>query len=395
MAVIDRIREEVEKLKEEVVDIRRDFHKYPELGFEELRTSAIVANYLEELGLDVKQGIAGTGVVGVLRGSGSNRTVLLRADMDALPIEELSDIPYRSQNPGKMHACGHDGHTAILMCTAKVLSRLSDELKGTIKFVFQPSEEKDPGGAIKMIESGVLENPKVDFAYGLHLGTIFDTGKIVIRSGVFMAEADRFIVKVKGKGSHGAYPHMSVDPIVIASNIVLALQTIVSRETDPLDSVVVSVGKISSGDVFNVIPETAYIEGTVRTLRREKAQQVKQSIQRIVQDISLAYGGESELEYNFGYPPLCNDAFEVDFVKGVASEIFGDESVLEAPISMGGEDMSYFLERVPGAFFWLGAGNKDKNRNYPHHSPYFDIDEEALPLGIQILSYLALKSAEK
>ncbi len=395
MIARNRIKEEVENIKDETISLRREIHKHPELGFEEFKTSKLVSEYLKSLDIDVQEGVAVTGVVGLIKGSKAGKTVLLRADMDALPIQELNDVPYRSVITNKMHACGHDGHTAILLAVSKILKEFSYELNGNVKLVFQPSEEKDPGGAIRMIEEGVLENPHVDNAYGLHLGSMFEKGHIVIRNGIFMAQADRFILRVQGKGAHGAYPHLSVDPIVIASNIVLALQSIVSRETNPVDSVVVSIGKIKAGDVFNVIPETAYIEGTVRTLRKEKAESVKESIGRICQSIANAYRGTAELEYNYGYPPLVNDANEANFVKEVASSLFGKECVEEAPISLGGEDMSYFLERVPGAFFWLGTRNEQKGIVNPHHSPYFDIDEDVLPLGVELLVNIAIGALSK
>lgn len=385
------LKEEIALLKDEVISIRRELHMYPELGFQEFKTSSLVENYLNELGIEVKTNVAKTGVVGVLYGREASKTALLRADMDALPIEELNEVPYKSRNPGIMHACGHDGHVAMLLVAAKVLSRHRDELSGNVKFIFQPSEEKSPGGAIKMIEEGVLENPHVDYAFGIHLGNMFEKGTIALRKGVFMAEADSFKIVISGIGGHGAYPHASVDPILIASNVVLALQTIVSREINPIDPVVVTVGKINSGDVSNVIPEKAELLGTVRTLNKNISKDMPFKIERIVKSIAEAYRGNAELEYDFGYPPLVNHAEESEFVKRVGELIVGKDKILEAPISMGGEDMAYFLEKVPGAFFWLGSMNKEKGFDKLFHSQYFDFDENVLPIGVEFHTRIAIE----
>jgi len=385
------LKEEILSIKREVIDIRRDIHAHPELGFQEHRTSKFVSDYLSKEGITFIDHIGKTGVVGLIKGDTEGKTLMLRADMDALPINELNDVEYRSLNSGVMHACGHDGHVAILLVAAKILNKHRSDLKGSVKLVFQPSEEKDPGGAIEMINEGVLENPKVDYAFGLHLGGFFDHGKILSKKGIFTAQADRFIIRIKGKGSHGAYPHNSVDPVLIASHIVTALQSIVSREINPVESAVVSVGKISSGDVFNVIPETAEIEGTVRTLDKKNALSVKDSIERISMQIALALKGSAELEYHFGYPPLFNNSDCIDFLVNVAAQVVGTDKYEEAPISMGGEDMSYFLEKVPGAFFWLGAKNPVKGIDKPNHSPYFDIDEDVLPIGVEMFVKISLE----
>jgi amidohydrolase len=384
------IKEEVLSLKDELVSLRRDFHKHPELGFNEKRTAGIVENYLKDCGLEVKSGVAKTGVVGLLKGKEGGQTVLLRADMDALPIEELNDVPYKSVNKGIMHACGHDGHTAMLLVAAKVLSRHRDEIKGNVKFVFQPSEEKDPGGAIKMIEEGVMENPHVDKAFGLHLGNMIPAGIIGIKEGVMTAEADRFKIEIKGKGGHGAYPHTSVDPVVIASQIVMSLQTIVSREINPINPIVITVGKIHSGDVFNVIPESAELLGTVRTLDKNLAKTIPEKIERIAKNTAAAFRGEAKTEYAFGYPPLINSKEETQYVISVAQSVVGEKRVIKTPVSMGGEDMAYFLEKAKGAFFWLGSMNKEKGLDKPHHSAYFDFDEDVMPIGVEMHVKIAL-----
>lgn len=388
---MDDLRSEIELLTDEVISIRREIHEYPELGFQEFKTSSLIKDYLNSLNVEVKTNVAGTGVVATLYGKDSSKTVLLRADMDALPMEELNEISYRSKNPGVMHACGHDGHVAMLLVAAKVLARHREELRGNVKFVFQPSEEKEPGGAIKMIEEGVLENPHVDYAFALHLGNMFRRGTIALREGIFMAEADSFEITVKGTGGHGAYPHNTVDPIIITSNIVLGLQAIVSREINPIDPAVVSVCKINSGTTFNVIPENAEMLGTVRTLDKKIAQKMPDRIERIAKNISGAYEGNAELEYIFGYPPVVNSVKESEFVKEIAESIVGKENIMEAPISMGGEDMAYFLERVPGAIFWLGSMNKEKGIANLFHTQNFNFDESVLPLGVEFHTKIALE----
>ncbi len=384
------IKEEVMALKDEVISLRRDFHKHPELGFQEKRTAQIVENYLKDCGIEVHPHIAKTGVMGILRGSKEGKTVLLRADMDALPIEELNEIPYKSVNKGVMHACGHDGHTAMLLVAAKVLSRHRNEISGSVKFVFQPSEEKTPGGAIKMIEEGVMENPHVDKAFGLHLGNMIPAGIIALREGVMTAEADSFKISITGKGGHGAYPHTSVDPVVIASQTVMALHTIVSREINPINPVVLTIGKIHSGDVFNVIPESAELLGTVRTLDKNIAKTIPERIERIAKNTAQAFRGSAEVQYTFGYPPLINSKEETLYVRSVAKEVVGEKKVIESPVSMGGEDMAYFLERAKGAFFWLGSMNKEKGLDKPHHSAYFNFDEDVLPIGVEMHVRIAL-----
>ncbi len=384
------IKSEVMELKDEMIALRRDFHKHPELAFNEKRTAGIVENYLKNCGIEVKSGIAKTGVLGILRGKEDGKTILLRADMDALPIEEMNNVPYKSVNKGIMHACGHDGHTAMLLTAAKVLSRHRDEIKGNIKFVFQPSEEKNPGGAIKMIEEGVMENPHVEKAFGLHLGNMIPAGIIAIKDGVATAEADSFKISIKGKGGHGAYPHTSIDPVVIASQIVIALQTIASREINPINPIVLTIGKIHSGDVFNVIPESAELLGTVRTLDKNLAKTIPERIERIAKNIAMAFRGKAEVEYEFGYPPLINSKEETEYVISVARKVVGERKVIKSPVSMGGEDMAYFLEKAKGAFFWLGSMNKEKGLDKPHHSAYFDFDEDVMPIGTEMHVRIAL-----
>lgn len=378
------INERIEDLKNEVVNLRREIHMFPEIAFEEFRTSEIVYNYLNSIGLEVKKNVNKTGVVADLIVNSSFETVLLRADMDALPIQEENNVPYKSKIPNRMHACGHDAHTAMLLVAAKVISEYQNDLKANVRFVFQPSEEKDPGGALGMIKEGVLENPKVNYAFALHVSGFHEKNKVLIRSGIMTAEADEFAINVKGYGGHGAYPHKSIDPILIASHIVIASQSIVSRNIDPLKSVVLSFGKISSGDVFNVIPGSAFLLGTVRSLEHEDSVFVKERLEMIAKNIASAFGGSAEMIYNFGYPPSINNEKATEYIRSIAREVVGEENLSEAPISMGGEDMSYFLEKTKGAFYWLGALNKEKGISYPNHSPKFDIDEDILTTGVKL-----------
>jgi amidohydrolase len=381
---------EVEQQQEAVIALRRTLHQWPELGFQEERTSALVAEHLSALGLQVTKGLARTGVLGVLHGAGEGKTVLLRADMDGLPIEEANGVPYASQNRGVMHACGHDGHTAILLTVAKVLAQQRQRFAGTVKFAFQPAEELPPGGAKGMIAAGVLENPRVDAVFGLHLWNGLPVGKLGVDAGPIMASVDRFDVVIKGVGSHGAYPHTGVDPIVIGSHVVTALQTVVSRETPPLTPVVVTVGKFHGGTAFNVIPSQAELSGTVRTVDAKVRQDMPARLERIVRGVTCAMRADYEFTYEFGYPVTVNHADMAQLAHRVAAEIVGEANVVGAGMTMGAEDMSYFLEAVPGCYIRLGSGNPAKGLTHPHHSALFDFDEAALPIGVELLTRLAL-----
>jgi amidohydrolase len=381
---------EVAELAESVIDLRRTLHQWPELGFQEHRTSALVAERLRVLGIEVRTGVAQTGVLGILRGNREGKTVLLRADMDALPIEEASGAPYASQNHGVMHACGHDGHTSILLTVATVLAKYRQQFSGTVKFAFQPAEELPPGGAKGMIEEGVLENPRVDSTFGLHLWNGLPVGKIGVDDGPIMASVDRFDIVIKGIGSHGAYPHTGVDPIVVGSHVVAALQTVVSREVPPLAPVVVTVGAFQGGTAFNVIPSQAELSGTVRTVDARIREEMPARLERIVRGVTSGMRAEFSFDYTFGYPVTVNDANRAQFARQVARQIVGDANVVTAGMTMGAEDMSYFLEAVPGCYLRLGSGNSDKGLIHPHHSALFDFDEAALPIGVEVLAQLTL-----
>ncbi|TZE80249.1 amidohydrolase [Calorimonas adulescens] len=391
MVCVFDVKRECEELFDEVVAIRRDFHKHPELGFQEVRTAGIVAEKLREYGLEVKTGINKTGVVGLLRGAQPGKTVLLRADMDALKVNEENECDYKSEIEGVMHACGHDAHTAMLLVAAKVLSRHRDEIKGNIKFLFQPSEENFPGGALGMIEEGVLEDPHVDAVFGQHVWAGIPSGKIGVRPGPIMAAPDEFRLTIKGKGGHGSAPHLGVDALVIGAQVVLALQTLVSREIDPLNPAVVSIGTFNSGTVMNAIPSETKMTGTVRLTDPELRKEMPDKIERIVKGVCDAMRGEYSLEYVHGYPPTVNDPEMTELAGEALREAFGEENIVDPGISMGGEDFSYFLEKVPGSFIMLGITNEEKGIDKNNHHPKFDIDENALPLGVEALVRIALK----
>lgn len=381
---------EVAQLTESVIDLRRTLHQWPELGFQEKRTSALVAERLQALGMEVRTGVAQTGVLGTLRGNGAGKTVLLRADMDGLPIEEASGAPYASQNHGVMHACGHDGHTAILLTAARVLAQRRRQFSGTVKFAFQPAEELPPGGAKGMIEDGVLEHPRVDTTFGLHLWNGLPVGKIGVDEGPIMASVDRFDIVIKGVGSHGAYPHTGVDPIVVGSHVVAALQTVVSREVPPLAPVVVTVGTFQGGTAFNVIPSHVELSGTVRTVDARIRDEMPVRLERIVRGVTSGMRAEYSFNYAFGYPVTVNDVSRAQFARRVAGAIVGDANVVSAGMTMGAEDMSYFLDAVPGCYLRLGSGNPDHGVVHPHHSALFNFDEAALPIGVELLTQLTL-----
>lgn len=374
------VRPEVENILPEVIGLRRDLHQHPELGFQEVRTSARVCEYLESFGLQPQRGIAQTGVCALLEGDYDGPTLLLRADMDALPIQEETDLEFASRVPGKMHACGHDLHTAILLGTARLLQDLKPRLHGRVKLIFQPAEE-GPGGAQPMIEAGVLQNPKVDFALGLHLWADLPCGHVAVRPGPVMAAADTFRVVVHGHGGHAAYPHGCSDPIVAAAALICAMQTVVSRRTDPFDTAVISVTQIHAGSADNVIPERVEFSGTIRSFQQPVRDRLVEHLEQMVPDLCRAYGVRGEFHFHQGYPPLVNHPVPSGWVEEAASAM-GLPKAHQA--TMGGEDMAYFLREVPGAFFFLGAAPEDSRRIFPHHHPKFELDERAVPLAMEL-----------
>lgn len=376
---------DVKALTEQMIRERRDFHMFPELGFREVRTAERIVEILREAGIDeIQTGIAKTGVVALIRGRVPGKTVLLRADMDALPVTERNDVPYRSRHEGIMHACGHDAHVAMALAVAKILHARRAEFDGTVKVLFQPAEE-GPGGALPMIEEGVLSNPEVDAALGFHIWNTLDVGKVGVRSGPVMANTDEFTLLIRGRGGHGAMPHLSVDAITTAGQVISALQNVVSRQVSPLESAVVTIGTIQGGERHNIIAHEVKMTGTVRTFNPELGEIVPGMIERIIRGVTTAMGADFELEYHRVYPATVNDAAIADLVRDAAARVLGWERVVEAEPSMGGEDMAYFLQRVPGCYFFIGSANPAKGAIHPHHHPAFDIDEDAMPVGVTVM----------
>ena len=373
------IRELVKSHQERVVTIRRDLHRIPEVAYTEKKTSAYVAEYLKRVGLSVVTGIARTGVVGLLETGRPGPTLLIRADMDALPITEATGLPFASQHSGVMHACGHDGHTAMALTTATVMNALKDRINGTIKFVFQPAEE-GPGGALPMIIAGVMDNPHVDYALGCHIWPSIPEGTIGIRPGVLMAAMFSFDITITGKGGHGAMPHLCVDALETGCQVVSALQRIVSRQMDPLQPSVVTVGKFQAGTAFNIIPESASLCGTARTFDKKTWKRCPEIIETIVKGVCDSMGAGYEMSYEQGYPPTINDPGMADRMKRIAGEVVGDDWVVVPEKTLGSEDMAFFLERVPGCFFCLGAGN-DSYAGI--HNPRFGFNEDILLTGVE------------
>lgn len=375
--------DEANKFKKDMIKLRRTLHMHPELGFEEYSTSDLIDKTLRTLGIKTKR-VAKTGVLGLLEGSQEGKTVALRADIDALPIQDKKEVDYSSNTPGKMHACGHDAHTAALLGAAMILSNIKDDLCGNVKFFFQPAEETD-GGALPMIEEGVLENPKVDAIFGLHCDENIDCGKIGIKYGKANASSDMFEVDVIGSSSHGASPHIGTDAIAISSQIINALQNIVSRTVDPVDSAVITIGLIQGGYKGNIIADNVHLEGIIRTLSPETRISVRKKFKKIVEGIGESMGAKTNVKIMPSYPSLINNDKMVDFLKQNVQTLLGDDCIIvkEKP-SMGVEDFAYFLEKVPGAFFYLGTRNEQKQIIHPAHSGLFDIDEDALPIGAAI-----------
>lgn len=384
MKIETRIVELAKQLEPYIIERRRDFHMYPEIKFEEFRTSQIVEEELKKLGYEVVRA-AGTGVIGILRGrSREGKTVALRADMDALPIQEENDVPYKSRVPGKMHACGHDAHTAMLLGAARILAEIKDHLKGTVKLIFQPGEEGG-AGAKKIVEEGHLDD--VDAIFGIHVWAQLPSGVIATRKGPIMASSDGFIIRIKGKGGHAAYPHLTNDPTNPAIDIYNALQKIVSRNVNPLSPLVITTPVIKASQGYNVIPEVVEIEGTLRTFDMELRNKVMARIEKIVKFYSKAWDCEGTIELlRIPYPPTVNDPKLTEFVMEVAKKL---GPVIEVEPTMGAEDFAFYLQKVPGVFIFLGIRNEEKGIVHPHHHPKFDVDESVLWKGTALYSLLA------
>jgi amidohydrolase len=391
MVVATNFRNDVDEILPGVVADRRHLHENPELGFQEHKTSAFVTERLQALVVeDIKTGINSTGVTGLIKGTGDgpgkDRVVLVRADMDALPIHEENQVDYKSTNDGVMHACGHDAHTAMLLGLARVLTDNKDAFAGTVKLLFQPAEELPPGGAKGMIEQGVLENPHVDVVLGLHVSSDKPTGRIVVGSGPIMAAADGFKLTIQGKGGHGASPHRAVDPVLVGAYIVTALQTLVSREVDPIDNAVVSTCVFHAGEAFNVIPDTASLAGTVRTFLPETRDLMEKRITEVAQGVGAAMNAEVTVDYTRGYPATANDPAMAELVLAAAKGVVGEENVEIATPKMGAEDFSYFLIERPGCFFFVGTGSPEKDSEWSHHHPRFDVDEDGMAQGMAVMA---------
>lgn len=379
----------VDEIKEEVIQWRRYLHQYPELSFQEEKTSQFVYETLQSFGNLELSRPTKTSVMARLIGAQPGKVLAIRADMDALPIQEENTFEFASRNPGVMHACGHDGHTAMLLGTAKILSRLKDHIKGEVRFLFQHAEELLPGGAQEMVQAGVMEG--VDMVIGTHLWSPLETGKIGIAYGSMMAAPDQYTIKVIGKGGHAASPHETIDSIVIAAQVVTNLQHIVSRNVDPLDNVVVSVTKFVGGTAYNVIPNSVEIWGTVRYFDPKLGETIPSLMERIIKGITEAHGASYEFEYTYGYRPVVNDEKVTRVIEETVREVFGDEALVMVKPTMGGEDFSAFQQKAPGTFFITGAGNQEKGITYPHHHPRFTIDEDALELGVKMFVHSAFK----
>ncbi|GIN19283.1 M20 family metallopeptidase [Siminovitchia fordii] len=380
----------LEEYYDEMVQIRRHLHQYPELSFKEIKTAGYIADFYKRLGVDVKTGVGGNGVVARIKGGKPGKTVALRADFDALPIQEETGLPFSSKVPGVMHACGHDGHTATLLIIGKVLHEIKEELSGEYVLIHQHAEELAPGGAISMIKDGCLDG--VDAIFGTHLWAEIPHGTISYRTGPFMAAADRFEIVIKGRGGHGAMPHKTKDAVAIGSQLVMNLQQIVSRRVNPVEPAVVTVSSFIAENAFNVIADTAKLQGTVRTFSEDVRDLIEQEIETVVKGTCLANGDCGyDFNYHRGYPAVVNHKNETKFLAGLAAEVPGVTNVEELEQQMGGEDFAYYLQYVKGTFFFTGAQPDDAETPYPHHHPKFDINEKSMLVAAKTLTLAAVE----
>ncbi|WP_316817036.1 M20 family metallopeptidase [Pedobacter nyackensis] len=387
----DKIQELSGNIFEKVVGYRQHLHANPELSFKEFQTSAFIKGILTEWGIPFTE-MAETGVVGLIKGDlPSDKIIALRADMDALPILEANDKPYTSKNPGIMHACGHDVHSSSLLGTAYILNSLKAEFGGTIKLIFQPGEEMLPGGASIMIKEGVLENPKPQHIMGQHVMPLIESGKVGFRSGIYMASTDEIYVTVRGKGGHGAQPHQNIDPVLITSHIIVALQQIVSRNADPRLPSVLSFGKVIANGATNIIPNEVKLEGTFRTLNEEWRKEAKRLMKKMAEGIAESMGGSCEFNIMDGYPYLINEEKLTANARAFAEDYLGKENVIDLDIWMAAEDFAYYSQITDACFYRLGTGNKAKDTCYSVHTPNFDIDEDALKNSTGLMAYMAVK----
>jgi carboxypeptidase Ss1 len=383
---------EAKLIEQEMIQTRRTLHEHPELAYHEKRTSKLVADRLESMGIEVRRGVGGTGILGTLRGSRNGHVVALRADMDGLPVKEMADVEFRSKVDGVMHACGHDTHVAMLLGAAKILSKRKGELSGTVKFLFQPAEEHGGrGGAMPMIEDGVMNKPKVDYVFGLHIEATRRTGEFGVKEGVIAAAPDTFKVKIIGKGGHGSAPHETVDPIYVAAHVILALQGVSSRMIDPVRPFVISVGAVHSGTKENIIPDIATLDGTIRTLDEATRDVAKRKVADVARGVCRTFGAKAEVDFEKdAYPVTINDPKTTKEAIRVLKQIPGVK-VKKVEAMLGGEDFSRFLQKAPGTFYFLGTRNPSKGCVYPNHSSRFKVDEDVLKLGAASLAMLAFE----
>ncbi len=383
-------KKDTDAIAADLIRWRREFHAYPEIGFAVEKTAGAVADHLRSWNIPVQTRVGRTGVVGELRCRGAAPTVALRAELDALPVDEQTDLPYRSRAPGQAHACGHDGHLAMVLGAARLLAERASELSTNVKFIFQPSEEQFPGGAAGMIAEGVLDG--VDEVFSLHVTPTLPTGMFTIGDGTLLAAAANFKIVIRGRGGHAGMPQLSIDPVVVAAEVVLALQTIVARKVDPFDSAIVTVGRVAAGSAPNVIPDQAEIEGTYRSLQNDVLPLLRAEIERLAQQIAAAHGATAEVHFIDGYPAVVNDPRAATWARAQVSTLWGDEALAPFRPRLACDDFAYFLEARPGAFISLGCGRPDVDSNYPNHHPRFQLDEACLPIGAALLVQMALAS---
>jgi amidohydrolase len=391
MSLLEKIKSLSEFYSREVIELRRHLHANPELSYQEYNTAKYVAAKLRDYGIDPKEGVATTGIVALIKGKNPDKkTVALRADMDALPIEEANNISYKSRHPGIMHACGHDVHTSSLLGTAKILSELRDQFDGTVKLIFQPGEEKNPGGASYMIREGALQNPTPASIIGQHVMPLVPVGKVGFREGMYMASSDEIYLKVIGKGGHGAAPELAIDPIVIASHIIIALQQIISRNASPKQPTVLTFGRIIGAGATNIIPNEVTIAGTFRALNEEWRKNGLEKIEKMAHSIAEGMGGKCEVTISHGYPYLENNPALTRRIRKAAEEYIGKDNVVDIDLTLGSEDFAYYSHLIPASFYRLGTRNESKGITSYVHTPTFDIDEDALKIGPGLMAWMAV-----
>ncbi|MTI32646.1 M20 metallopeptidase family protein [Xanthovirga aplysinae] len=392
MGLKDRIKQLAKEYAEEIIAIRRHIHSNPELSFQEFNTSKFIASKLQSFGLEPIEGVAGTGLTVLIEGKNPKKKVLaLRADMDALPINEANQVSYKSKNEGVMHACGHDVHSASLLGTAKILQEIKNQFEGTVKLIFQPGEEKLPGGASLMIKEGVLENPKPAGIIGQHVMPLVPVGKVGFREGMYMASADELYLTIKGKGGHAALPEMNIDPVLIASHIIVALQQIISRNSSPKIPSVLSFGKVTANGATNIIPEEVKIEGTFRAMNEEWRADAHKKMRKMAENIAEGMGGECEFKILKGYPYLKNNPQLTARVRKEAKDYMGEENVVDLDLWMGAEDFAFYSQETDACFYRLGVRNEEKGIVSGVHTPTFDIDESALEIGTGLMAWLTIQ----